>query len=113
MIEVHVGKNMYKGDRVSYSVRSAHPSTTKKNKNKQTNKQKTTKNTHRQTHLIVWCRTGGGESIMLRCTPARKRRYRAGHTTQIRSHKRSGGNINNARIVDGVAIVMEIFLTNF
>ena len=44
MLEVHVGKNMYKGDRVSYSVRSARPSTTK---NKQTNKQ--TKNYKKHT----------------------------------------------------------------
>lgn len=113
MLEVNEGKNMYKGGRVLYNVQSAHPSTTQKNTNKQTNKQKT----HPHKHLLymVWCRKGKGESIMSRCTPARKRRYRWLYsvTTQSRSNKRIGGNINNARIVDGIAIVMEIFLTNF
>ena len=43
----------------------------KKQTNKQTNKTKQNKkkntkkkNTHTQTPLMVWCRTGGGESIM-------------------------------------------------
>ena len=51
MLEVHVGKNMYKGDRVSYSVRSARPSTTK---NKQTNKQtnKKLQKTHIDKHIL-------------------------------------------------------------
>ena len=47
---------MYKGGRVLYNVRSAHPSTTKKKKqNKTTAKKKTTTKTHTHTHKhLLW-----------------------------------------------------------
>ena len=55
---VHVGRNMYKGGRVLYNVRSAHPSTTKKkkqNKTKQQQKHNNNKNTHTHTHKhLLW-----------------------------------------------------------
>ena len=53
----HVGRNMYKGGRVLYNVRSAHPSTTKKKKqNKTTTKtQQQQKHTHTHTHKhLLW-----------------------------------------------------------
>ena len=47
---------MYKGGRVLYNVRSAHPSTTKKKKqNKTTTTKKTTTKTHTHTHKhLLW-----------------------------------------------------------
>ena len=55
------------------------PPQKKKKQNKTTTKkqqQQKHTHTHTQTPLMVWCRTGGGESIMSRCTPARKRRHK-------------------------------------
>ena len=50
MLEVHVGKNMYKGGRVLYNVRSTHPSTTHtQKKEQQQKKKKQKKHTHTNT----------------------------------------------------------------
>ena len=70
---------------VEYYIMSDRPIPPPQKKKKQnktpTTKKKTTKththtHTHTQTPLMVWCRTGGGESIMSRCTPARERRHK-------------------------------------
>ena len=47
---VQVGRNMYKGGRVLYNVRSAHPSTTEKKKQNKT----TTTKTHTHKHLLLY-----------------------------------------------------------
>ena len=81
MLEVHVGKNMYKGGRVLYNVRSTHPSTTHTHKKEQQQK-KTTKKTHTHKHLLWY---GAERAVVSRlCTPARKRRY---HWSYSARHK--------------------------
>ena len=92
---VHVGRNMYKGGRVLYNVRSAHPSTTKKEKqNKTTTKtQQQQKHTHTHTNTSYGMVQNGRRGVdHVTVHPGTKT------ATQIRSRKRSGGNINNGRI---------------
>ena len=103
---------------IEYHIVSDRPiPSPQKKKQKQTNKQTKNYKKHTQTNtsysMVQNGRWGVDHVAVHPGTKTTISRWSYSVTTQIRSHKRSGGNINNARIVDGVAIVMEIFLTNF